>query len=72
MKLFLGAFLVVIGWLMTLGGLLFGILVIGFMTEGKPTLYEKVSVNIIVWLIPIIGLLLVLFSDKIVGYKDKG
>ena len=72
MKSFLGAFLVVIGWLMTLGGLLFGILVIGFMTEGKPTLFEKVFVNIIVWLIPIIGLLLVLFSDKIVGYKDKG
>lgn len=71
MKSLLGAFIVLIGWLMMLGGLLFGILIVGFMTEGKPSLLEKIFSNIIVWSIPVAGLLLVLFSDKIVGYREK-
>jgi hypothetical protein len=71
MKSALGAFLVIVGWLMITGGLLFGIIISGFMTEAKISHLEQIFANIIIWSIPIAGLLLVLFSDKIVGYKNK-
>jgi len=73
MKSFLGAFLVIIGWFMTLGGLGFAIAMSVLLSspyDGTTKPFERIIGNIVVWAIPIAGLLLILFSNKIIGYKD--
>ena len=61
----MGMLLAIVGWFMTIVGLAIA-LVFPYLEGGKNTLLG----NLVPWVIPVVGLSLLLFSNKMSG-KDK-
>jgi len=64
--------LIIIGWLMAIGGLMFAIAMTTLLStplEGMGKHIEQVFTYIIIWSIPVVGFLIILFPDKFAGKK---